>query len=155
MIKKIVYVDMDNVLVDFKSTIERLDEETTKEYAGRLDEVPGIFSKMDPYPYAIQSVQKLATQYELFILSTAPWLNPSAWTDKIQWIQHYFGKGKSSLFYKRLIISHHKHLNTGDFLIDDREKNGAKEFRGQLIQFGSEEFPDWFSVTNYLLNPKG
>jgi 5'(3')-deoxyribonucleotidase len=58
------------------------------------------------------------------------------------------------MFYKRLIISHHKNLNNGDYLIDDREKNGAKEFAGELIQFGSEKFPDWNSVTDYLLNRK-
>ena len=54
------------------------------------------------------------------------------------------------MFYKRLIISHHKNLNKGDFLIDDREKNGAKEFSGELIQFGSDRFKDWETVTDYL-----
>jgi len=37
-------------------------------------------------------------------------------------------------------------------LIDDREKNGAKEFEGELIQFGSEKFVDWNVVTEYLLS---
>lgn len=46
--KKRVYIDMDNVLVDFASGINRLDEATRAEYAGRLDEVPGIFAMMDP-----------------------------------------------------------------------------------------------------------
>ena len=35
--KKIIYVDMDNVLVDFQSGIDKLDEETLKEYEGNLD----------------------------------------------------------------------------------------------------------------------
>ena len=43
-----------------------------------------------------------------------------------------------------------KTLNIGDYLIDDRTKNGAGEFRGELIQFGTETFPDWDSVLNYL-----
>ena len=87
--------------------------------------------------------------------STAPWLNPSAWRDKLEWVQRYFGKRKDSIFYKRLIISHHKDLNQGDFLIDDREKNGAKDFNGELIQFGSSRFPDWPAVVKYLLNKIG
>ena len=44
--KKILYIDMDNVLVDFQSGIDQLDEETKKKYDGNLDEVPGIFSLM-------------------------------------------------------------------------------------------------------------
>ena len=34
-----LYIDMDNVLVDFSSAFERLDEETLQKYEGRLDEV--------------------------------------------------------------------------------------------------------------------
>lgn len=46
--KKILYVDMDNVLVNFQSGIDRLSEETRFEFEGRFDEVPGIFGLMDP-----------------------------------------------------------------------------------------------------------
>lgn len=52
--------------------------------------------------------------------------------------------------YKRLILTHHKNLNKGDYLIDDRTKNGAGEFEGKLIQFGTEEYPDWKSVLAYF-----
>ena len=145
---------MDNVLVDFQTGINRLNDDIKKEYDGRLDEVPGIFSLMDPIPDAMESVKILSEYFDIYVLSTAPWKNPSAWTDKAIWIHKYFGDDKESVFYKRLIISHHKNLNKGDFLIDDREKNGAKEFNGELIQFGSEEFPEWNSVTNYLLDKR-
>lgn len=146
-----MYIDMDNVLVDFKTGIEKLDNDTVKMYEGRLDEVPNIFELMEPYPQAIESVQALSKKYDLYILSTAPWLNPSAWIHKLEWVQKYFGKGKDSLFYKRLIISHHKNMNAGDFLIDDRPNNGAKDFKGEWIHFGSEKFPDWEMVKKYLM----
>ena len=150
--KKIIYVDMDNVLVDFKSGIDKLDKNTIGKYEGRLDEVPNIFSLMEPYPNAIESVQKLSDIYDLYILSTAPWLNPSAWIHKIEWVHKHFGKEKDSLFYKRLIISHNKNLNAGNYLIDDRPNNGAKDFKGEWIHFGNEDFPDWDAVTGYLLS---
>ncbi len=143
---------MDNVLVDFKTGIDQLDNDTLIEYEGRLDEVPNIFSLMNSYNNAIESVEKLSEKYDLYILSTAPWLNPTAWIHKIEWVHKHFGKEKDSLFYKRLIISHHKNLNAGDYLIDDRPNNGAKDFKGEWIHFGSESFPDWNSVTRYLLS---
>jgi 5'(3')-deoxyribonucleotidase len=154
MKKKIVYFDMDNVLVDFQSGIDQLSEETKREYEGRLDEVPGIFALMKPVPHAVDTVKFLAEYFDVYILSTAPWKNPQAWTDKANWVHKYFGIDKDTVFYKRLIISHHKNLNKGDFLIDDRTKNGAGEFAGELIQFGSKKFSDWNDVKNYLIHKK-
>ena len=46
--KKILYADMDNVLVHFTSGIEKIPQHLKMEYNGRIDEVPGIFSLMDP-----------------------------------------------------------------------------------------------------------
>ena len=48
------------------------------------------------------------------------------------------------------ILTHHKNLNAGDFLIDDRTKNGADRFLGEHLLFGSERFPDWQAVLAYL-----
>lgn len=144
--KKILYIDMDNVLVDFPTGIERIEERQRIEYEDRLDEVPHIFSKMDPIPGAIEAFHELAELFDTYILSTAPWHNPSAWHDKVVWVQHHLGEPA----YKRLILSHNKHLNHGHFLIDDRTKNGAGQFTGEFIHFGQAKFPDWETVRRYL-----
>ena len=137
---------MDNVLVDFPSGIERMPEEVVLEHEDNLDEIPGIFSKMDPMPGAQEAFTELSDLFDTYILSTSPWENPSAWSDKLQWVKKYLG----SPAYKRLILTHHKNLNDGDFLIDDRTKNGADRFRGEHIHFGTEAFPDWAAVVAYL-----
>lgn len=137
---------MDNVLVDFKSGIAQLNEHIQKQYTDHLDDVPGIFALMKPMPEAIESFNKLCRLYDTYILSTAPWDNPSGWADKVKWVQRYLGQGG----YKRLILSHHKHLCKGDFLVDDRTNNGAGAFCGELILFGSKLFPDWNAVCEYL-----
>jgi len=149
--KKILYFDMDNVLVDFPSGVACLSKETRKEYGNNIEEAPGIFSLMKPLEGAIDAVKLLSQYFDIYLLSTAPWKNISAWSDKAEWVHKYFGKNNDSLFYKRLILTHHKNLNKGDFLIDDRTKNGADEFEGELILFGSERFPTWKVVTEYLL----
>ena len=145
--KKRVFVDMDNVLVDFQSGLDQQSEQTLQQYAGRLDEIPGLFGKMKPLVGAIDAVHQLNEYYDLFILSTAPWNNPSAWSDKVKWVTEYL----DDLFHKRMVITHRKDLCQGDYLIDDRGKNGTSEFSGVWIEFGSERFPDWQSVLDYLI----
>jgi 5'-nucleotidase len=143
---KILYFDMDNVLVDFQSAFKHLSADTLKEYEGRFDEVPGLFGLMEPMDDALDAYQHLTKKYDSYILSTAPWENPSALTDKLHWVKKYLGDAA----YKRLILTHNKHLNIGDYLIDDRTKNGAGEFTGEHIHFGTDKFPDWKSVLDYL-----
>ncbi|MBO7240542.1 MAG: hypothetical protein J6V23_08705 [Bacteroidaceae bacterium] len=143
-----LFFDMDGVLVNFQSGIDKLSEETKREYEGRLDEVPGIFSLMDPMPGAVEAVRELSEHYDVYILSTAPWNNLTAYSDKIQWLTKHFG----DLFKKRVIVTHCKNLCDGDYLVDDRAKNGASEFSGEWVQFGTERYPDWEEVTRYLIS---
>ena len=146
--KKIVYFDMDNVLVNFQSGVDATPIEVQKEYEGHLDDVPGIFSKMKPNEEMVDLFNKLSddVRYDVYILSTSPWDNPTAASEKVQWVTKYIPKA-----YKRVILSHHKHLNIGDYLIDDRTHNGAGEFGGELIQYMSEKFPTVKSIENYLI----
>jgi 5'(3')-deoxyribonucleotidase len=138
---------MDNVLVDFESGIDQLTEETYREYEDDLDEVPGFFRDLPPVEGALDAFHKLSEQYDVYILSTAPWRNPSAWIDKLLWVKKHLPQ----VAHKRLILSHHKHLNRGDYLVDDRTANGAGDFPGEHIHFGEKPFLDWDAVLDYLL----
>lgn len=144
--KQIVYIDMDNVLVDFPSAFQHFSKEILEQYPDNKDEIPHIFQKMQPMKDALESYRKIAKKYDTYILSTAPWDNATAWHDKVNWVKKYLG----DVAYKRLILSHHKNLLRGDFLIDDRTRNGADEFEGKHIHFGQAEFPDWETVCEYL-----
>ena len=144
--RKRIYVDMDGVLVDFESGIQNLSPEDQKRYKNRYDAAPDIFDLMDPMPGALEAFAWLRENFEVYILSTAPWRNPKAWMSKRLWVSKYLGKSAN----KRLILSHNKHLCSGDFLIDDRTANGAGEFEGELIQFGKGQFKGWPEVISYL-----
>jgi 5'(3')-deoxyribonucleotidase len=51
---------------------------------------------------------------------------------------------------KRSILTHRKDLNIGDYLIDDRTRNGASDFRDESILFGSDKFSGWQIVYRYF-----
>jgi 5'-nucleotidase len=157
--KKIVYIDMDGVLVDLSKEFEKFYEEhpfLRERYKKCPDHIHGIFRNPPPIEGAIEAVKKLAEsgKYELIIATAAPWGNPESASDKRYWIERYFGK----LFYKKMVVTHRKDLLAGDYLIDDRIKNGAGEFRGELLRFGWSyetetwnEYPTWESILNKLL----
>ena len=94
-------------------------------------------------------------KYELYIATSAPWGNPESLTDKRYWIENHFGE----LFHKRIVTTHQKNMLMGDYLIDDRKKNGAGEFKGELLQYGLDwegdgtpnEYPTWESILQKLL----
>lgn len=144
--RKVLYIDMDNVLVDFPSAFPHVDPGLLIKHATDKDNIPGIFGRMAAMPGAIAAFDELASIFDTYILSTSPWDNPSAWSDKLLWVKRHLGQTA----YKRLILTHHKNLNNGHFLVDDRSKNGADRFAGELVLFGSDRFPDWSSVLSYL-----
>ena len=152
MKKPIIYIDMDGVLVDFESALTKVSPEMLEKFAGEYDNIPGIFALMDPVPGALEAVDRLKEKYDLYILSSSPWENPTALGDKLAWVKKYFGgEGRENIFFRKVIFSSVKHLNRGDILIDDRTANGAGDFSGRLIRFGSDEFPDWQAILRELL----
>ena len=70
--KKIVYVDMDNVLVDFNSGLQQAEPDLLNSYKGQLDNIPHLFSWMTPMPGAIEIFKALCEKYDVYILTTAP-----------------------------------------------------------------------------------
>jgi len=154
--KEIVYVDMDGVVADFDSKLHELCPELhhitdPEERSNLVDEHceanPDIFHTLSPIKDAIESVMKLSDHYEVYFLSTPMWNVPNSFTGKRLWIRDHFGEWAN----KRLILTHRKDLNIGHYLIDDRLKNGAAEFKGNHIHFGTPRFPDWNAVLEYLI----
>jgi 5'-nucleotidase len=150
-VPKILYIDMDNTLVDFPAGLAKVDPTILSQYVGNEDEIPGAFALMPPLPGAVDAFHELAALFDVYILSTAPWKNPSAWRHKVEWVHEHLGVDHGTPAYKRLILSHHKHLNRGEFLVDDRPThNGADKFDGEVIPFGHGGFEDWPRVVQYL-----
>jgi len=143
--KPIVLIDLDGVLCDFDKRAKELAEQGIK--GPKLFSHPTAYKDLEPIEGSIDAWEALQEKYETYILSTPPWSNPDAWAEKRKWVHEYFGKSA----HKKLILSHHKGLIKGDYLIDDRIANGVADFEGEHIHFGESKFPTWKEVLNYLL----
>lgn len=144
--KPVLYIDLDNTLTDFNNGWRKLSEEVRKEYEGHLWDAPGFFANLEPISGAVKAFKYLSSKYDTYILSSAPYNNSTAWSDKVEWVEKYLGVPA----FRRLILSHHKNLNYGDYLIDDSKVNGAAEFMGTHIQFGTVPFKTWDDILEYF-----
>lgn len=158
MTKKILYIDMDGTISDFNGAIQEAypdmdmsdfaaNEKTIDEHCAKN---PDIFHHLKPIKGAIEAIDTLWPHYEIYFLSTPMWDLPSSWEGKRIWVEKHFGEKVK----RRLILTHRKDLSLGDYLIDDRLKNGAGEFKGELIHFATDKYPDWDAVLNHLLTSK-
>lgn len=144
IMKEIIYIDMDGVLTNFSKKLQ--------EYiaAGHprdcYKHIPNFYQDMEPMPGAIEAFKELSEHFDCYILSAPSWNNVSCYTDKRLWVEKYLGK----LAEKKLILTHNKGMHSGRALIDDRTKYGVENFKGEHIHFGTEKFPDWKSVVDYL-----
>lgn len=158
--KKILYVDMDGVLTNFEEALFRLfphlrEYEPHSEALGKqIDELcapgqPGarMFLDMEPIEFAVESFHILYDLYNVILLTSAPWLCHESSSDKRVWAERVLGPKVK----KRIVISHFKGLMIGDYLIDDRIKNGVADFKGRHFHFGSEEAAlNWPKMINTL-----
>jgi len=160
MNKKILYIDMDGVIADFDGAMAELTgkpfstdwnhpeiERLSAEVHALCVANPDIFHNLKPVPDSIEYVKKLMELYEVYFLSTPMWELPESFIGKRLWIEQHFGE----LGLKRLILTHRKDLNHGDYLIDDTTRHGVDAFKGEHIHiFTDPAFRKWKHVYEYL-----
>ena len=135
--KKIVFIDMDGVLVELGDG--PFSENKNKE---------GFFLNNKPITGAIDGFKKLSKMYDCYIVTTPVWSNPHCWMEKRLWVEKHIGLEAKN----RLILTHHKNLVKGDYLIDDSKNHGVTDFEGKHIMFGKKPYERWKQVLEYLKN---
>lgn len=89
--KKIIYIDMDDVLCDFKSAYENaiLENSGMKFPQSQYD----FFRNLKPIKNSIEAVLYLDAQdkFEIYFLTAPSIRNPLCYTEKRLWIEDYFG----------------------------------------------------------------
>lgn len=131
MNKKILYLDMDEVLVDFHSHPTSI--VCRKSYNDPQIFKEGYFRKLKPLPYSLEAVDILLKNKKLdvYILTQGLAGSEYCYKEKVEWIKEYLPE-----LVNKIIITCDKSLHIGDFLIDDNSKWST--FEGKFIEFTPE-----------------
>ena len=150
MIKKIIYIDLDDTICDY--TKQKQLDLLLDINISYPQSVKGFFSSLEPIDYAIPCIDQLEESgvYEVWFATAPSFKNIHCYSEKAEWIVENLGEE----WLERLIIIPDKSKLKGDYLVDDYTEGRAKQnlFEGELIHFGSEKFQSWIDVTTYLLN---
>ncbi len=140
--RKVVFVDLDDVVFDYKGAWLRAIEANPKiQYPQAIYK---FYENLEPLPNAIESIHFLdKIGYEVFLATRQSAKNPLCYTEKAVSVEKHLGFE----YAEKLFIAPDKTLLIGDYLIDDNIWEG---FKGEMIHFGSERFPEWNAVVNYL-----
>lgn len=145
-----IFLDMDNTLVDTLPVLNKAVNLAGDFGVQKPDQIPGIFRHLPPVKGAVEAVRTLQDSANLHILTTAPWNNPSSWSDKLKWLADQFGNDEQSPFFKKVTMAHEKDVAraNGGILVDDRPYHGAAEWDSEShktvwIQYGYDERLTW------------
>lgn len=145
--RPVLYVSLDDTLADCRNGWRKLSDEDQQLYKGHEADAPGFFRNLEPTATAVKAFDMLAKHYDIYILASAPYNRPDIWADKVAWTEQWLGVPA----YDRLIMSTHKNLSYGDYLIDaHKDACGADGFMGSLVQFGEDPYKTWEDIMTFF-----
>lgn len=147
MTKKKIFLDLDNVMCDFKKSYNEW-KEAHPEITYPQSQF-GFFSNLEPIEGALDAFKELQKHYDVYILTRPSIYNLMCFTEKADWVKRHLGFE----MLEKLIIMCNKSMVKGEnaYLIDDDVQAGQLNFEGEFIHFKTEKFPDWETVVKYLI----
>jgi 5'(3')-deoxyribonucleotidase len=100
----------------------------------------GFFRRLPVMKDAVEILEKMNKEYEVFIVSAATEF-PNSLKDKLEWLMEHF----PFLSWRQLVLCGDKRLISGDYMIDDHVKN-LQHFNGKKYLFTSAHNLD---ITGY------
>jgi 5'(3')-deoxyribonucleotidase len=175
MIKKIIAIDMDNVMADIEThlincyerdfgvRVERAAMQGIPESEAFPDKKavwnyvlsPGFFRTVPVMEGAIEAVKKLTEKYEIYVVSAAMEF-PQSLIEKHDWLQEHF----PFISWRNIVLCGDKSVIASDYLIDDHCKN-LDFCKGVPLLFSASHnsnitkhirLNNWSEVLNYFFD---
>lgn len=140
MSKKVIYIDMDGTIADFKSGVGR--------NVG-IDEKPaeclqkGFYRNLKVIDGAKEAVSLLESHFDVYIATKPKRENPHCLEEKMDWIREHFPSLEKKVFF-----TPNKNLLDGYMLIDDHTKWSG--FKGEFVLFNSDK-DNWLELANQII----
>ena len=83
--KKLLYVDMDDVLCDYTGAYEFYRKSAPNELYPQS--VRGFFENLKPIEGTVEAINTLANNFDLYLLTTPSTRNPLCYTEKRIWVE--------------------------------------------------------------------
>ncbi len=100
----------------------------------------------NPRPSMQKAYRYLIEHYDVYIVAAAPLHDP----DYARRMQEWTFENLGVAAYNRLILTNHKNLLYGDYLIDALTTNGSTDFMSTRIPFADDTFKTWEEVIEYF-----
>lgn len=147
--RKSIAIDMDGVMADVEAQIITYYEKqygkklTKKDLEGAVERqlfpeenallnilhTPGFFRTLPVMENAIETIQNLMTNFDVYIVSAAMEF-PLSLKEKYDWLEEHF----PFISWKNIVLCGDKSIINTDFMIDDHSKN-LDYFKGTPIMF--------------------
>lgn len=153
--KPSVYIDLDDTACNFnkQSILYRQRFPKVKFPQSQL----GFFATMEPMEGFLEAWDTLIEHYDLRFLTRPSIYNLACYSEKALWVRDVVGRGDINILERLNLCPDKSRIGEeGDYLIDDWDIHGQKEFRGEFLHFGTgRPYPDWKAVTDYLMSKVG
>lgn len=148
-----VYIDMDDTAVDYSTQLSV--------YAHKYPQysypqsIIGFFSNMKPKTGFMEAWKTLSEHYEMRFLTRPSIFNINSYSEKAQWVLDNMGYKEGVYVLERLVLACNKEEvgSEEDYLVDDWDVHGQREFRGEFLHFGQNgNYKTWPEVVEYLMS---
>lgn len=147
--KPTVYIDMDDTAVMFSKQLS-LYKQMYPDYQ-YPQSIIGFFSDMEPMPGFLDAWNTLKEHYDLAFCTRPSIYNLGSYTEKAVWVRD--NVGFEALEVLNLVPQKERIGEEGDYLVDDWDIHGQREFRGEFMHFGHNgKYRTWQSVVDYLMS---
>ena len=140
IMKKVIYVEMDGVLCDYKSRCKKLNIKFSE-----AKRTPGFFKKLKPVKGAIETYRKLSEKCDVYVLLVTSRDNAAVRAEKMEWLSKYLPEARVLVMRKDDPL-----MDEVDFLINDYGKRFEHREHGHKVKFGSSGMADWDSVFTFI-----